>query len=121
MIFHPTELGGAWVIEPKRHADERGFFARTFAPEEFAARGLDPRVAQCAVAFNRQRGTLRGLHYQAAPHGQAKLVRCTQGTIWDVVVDLRRDRPPNGASRRSSCPPTTGCNCTSRRASRTAI
>lgn len=93
MIFHPTELAGAFVVEPERHSDERGFFARTFAPEDFAARGLDPRVAQVAVAFNQRRGTLRGLHYQAAPHAQAKLVRCTAGAVWDVIVDLRPGSP----------------------------
>lgn len=96
MIFHATELAGAFVIEPERHSDERGFFARTFAPEDFLAHGLDPRVAQVALAFNQRRGTLRGLHYQEAPHAQAKLVRCTQGAIWDVIVDLR----PGSATER---------------------
>lgn len=77
----------------KRLEDERGFFARSFCQNEFADQGLDPRLAQCNVSYNAKRGTLRGLHFQAAPHGEAKLVRCTQGTIWDVMVDLRRDSP----------------------------
>ncbi len=89
----PTALPGAWLIEPEPLADERGFFARTFCAEEFRAHGLDPAVAQCSVSYNRQRGTLRGMHYQASPHGEAKLVRCTRGAIFDVIVDLRPDSP----------------------------
>jgi dTDP-4-dehydrorhamnose 3,5-epimerase len=85
----PTPLSGAFVIELERLEDERGFFARSFCQEEFRAHGLDPVVAQCNVSFNRKRGTLRGLHYQAEPHAEAKLVRCTRGAIWDVIVDLR--------------------------------
>ena len=91
LIFSPTPLAGAYVIELKRIEDERGFFARSFCQKEFAEHGLDPHLAQCNVSFNSRRGTLRGLHYQAAPHGEAKLVRCTQGAIWDVMVDLRHD------------------------------
>jgi len=82
-------LGGAFLIEPERHEDERGFFARTFCSTEFAAHGLNPAVAQCSVSYNRRRGTLRGLHYQAAPHAEDKLVRCTAGAVFDVIVDLR--------------------------------
>ncbi len=93
MIFRETEIPGAFLVEPARVQDERGFFARLFTPEEFAARGLDPRVAQVALSHNRRRGTLRGLHYQAAPHAQAKLVRCTRGVVWDVIVDLRPGSP----------------------------
>jgi dTDP-4-dehydrorhamnose 3,5-epimerase len=93
VIFRETEVPGAFLIEPARVQDERGFFARLFTPEEFAARGLDARVAQVALSHNRQRGTLRGLHYQAAPHAQAKLVRCTRGAVWDVIVDLRPASP----------------------------
>ncbi len=89
MIFHETELLGAWVIEPERFEDERGFFARTFCREELAAHGLESEVAQCNVSYNRRRGTLRGMHYQAAPAAEAKLVRCTRGVIFDAVVDLR--------------------------------
>ena len=89
MIFASTPLVGAFVVELKRIEDERGFFARSFCQREFAEQGLDTRLAQCNVSFNSKRGTLRGLHYQVPPHGEAKLVRCTQGAIWDVMVDLR--------------------------------
>jgi dTDP-4-dehydrorhamnose 3,5-epimerase len=89
MIFKDTGIDGVWVIEPERHEDERGFFARTWDPQEFAERGLNPDLAQCSLSFNRARGTLRGLHYQAAPQEEAKLVRCTAGAIFDVAVDLR--------------------------------
>jgi dTDP-4-dehydrorhamnose 3,5-epimerase len=81
------------VIDLERVADDRGFFARSFCREEFAAHGLEAEVAQCSISFNRHRGTLRGLHYQAAPHAEAKLVRCSAGAIWDVVVDLRPGSP----------------------------
>lgn len=93
MLFSETPVDGVFVVEPDRIEDERGFFARTFATDEFAERGLDPRVAQCSTSFNATAGTLRGLHYQAAPHREAKLVRCTRGTIYDVAVDLRADSP----------------------------
>ena len=90
MKFLPTPLAGAYLIELEQLDDERGFFARSFCQNEFKAHGLDPVVAQCNVSFNRKRGTLRGLHYQAAPHAEAKLVRCTRGAVWDVIVDLRK-------------------------------
>ena len=93
MILRPTKLAGAVVAEPEPLADERGFFARTFSRDEFAAAGLDGDVAQCSVSFNAAAGTLRGLHYQAAPHAESKLVRCTQGAIYDVIVDLRPESP----------------------------
>jgi dTDP-4-dehydrorhamnose 3,5-epimerase len=93
LIFKETPLAGAFVIEPERIEDERGFFATEFAVEEFGARGLDPRVAQTAVSFNKLRGTLRGMHYQADPHGQAKLIRCLNGSVYDVIIDLRRHSP----------------------------
>jgi dTDP-4-dehydrorhamnose 3,5-epimerase len=89
MIFRKTAIHGAWVIEPERLEDERGFFARTWDLAEFAKRGLNPQLAQCSISYNRARGTLRGLHYQAAPYEEAKLVRCTAGAIFDVAVDLR--------------------------------
>lgn len=89
MKFAPTPLAGAQVIELERMEDERGFFARSFCEEEFRRHGLDPAVAQCNVSWNRRRGTLRGLHFQAAPHEEAKVVRCTRGAMWDVIVDLR--------------------------------
>ncbi|MGZ4177154.1 MAG: dTDP-4-dehydrorhamnose 3,5-epimerase [Solirubrobacteraceae bacterium] len=91
MIFTETPIAGAYVIEPEPAGDERGLFARTFDAEEFARRGMDGRVSQCNTSFNPLAGTLRGLHYQAAPHGEAKLVRCTRGAIYDVAVDLRPD------------------------------
>lgn len=91
MNFQETELAGAFVIDPERLADERGFFARSFCADEFAARGLDPRCAQCNISYNARRGTVRGMHYQRSPHEEAKLVRCTAGAILDVIVDLRRD------------------------------
>ena len=92
MIFIETELPGCFVVEPERHDDERGFFARTFAADEFERRGLNSCVSQASVSFNGPSGTLRGLHYQAAPHAEAKLVRCTRGRIFDVAVDLRHRR-----------------------------
>jgi dTDP-4-dehydrorhamnose 3,5-epimerase len=86
-----TVLKGAFIIEPERIEDERGFFARTFCRREFEARGLDPNLVQCSVSYNRRRGTLRGMHYQVLPHQEAKLVSCLRGAIYDVIVDLRRD------------------------------
>ena len=93
MRFSETSVAGALVVEPDRFEDERGFFARTFSSAEFAARGLDVRVDQCSTSFNARAGTLRGLHYQEAPHAEAKLVRCTRGAIYDVALDLRPDSP----------------------------
>ena len=93
MKFHPTPLKGAVVVELARIEDGRGFFARSFCQEEFRAHGLSPVVAQCNVSWNRRKGTLRGLHFQAKPHDEAKLVRCTRGAVWDVIVDLRDDSP----------------------------
>jgi dTDP-4-dehydrorhamnose 3,5-epimerase len=91
MIFRETVIGGVVVVEPEPHEDERGFFARTWDAEEFDRRGLNGRLVQCSISFNRLRGTLRGMHYQAAPHQEAKLVRCTSGSIFDVAVDLRTE------------------------------
>jgi dTDP-4-dehydrorhamnose 3,5-epimerase len=91
--FVPTTLAGAYVIEQERHADERGFFARTWCAQEFREHGLEPSLAQCSVSFNHRRGTLRGLHYQVPPFAEAKLVRCTRGALYDVAVDLRPDSP----------------------------
>jgi dTDP-4-dehydrorhamnose 3,5-epimerase len=86
----PTPLAGAFVVELSPLRDERGHFARTFDAAAFAEAGLDARIAQCNTSFNASAGTLRGLHYQAEPHGEGKLVRCTRGAVWDVAVDLRR-------------------------------
>jgi dTDP-4-dehydrorhamnose 3,5-epimerase len=91
MRFIQTPLVGAWIIEPDRLSDDRGWFARTFDAHEFEARGLNPTVVQCNASFNARRGTLRGMHYQAEPHGETKLVRCVRGAIFDVAVDLRPD------------------------------
>lgn len=93
MIFEEAPLPGAWVVRLEQLHDERGYFARTFAADEFQRRGLDPGVVQCSISFNPRRGTLRGLHYQADPHGECKLIRCTRGGVYDVLVDLRRDSP----------------------------
>lgn len=92
MIFRPTDLTGCYVIEPERHVDDRGFFARTFDADEFLSRSLNPNVSQVSVSFNAMAGTLRGLHYQRPPHEEAKLVRCTRGRIFDVAVDLAARR-----------------------------
>jgi dTDP-4-dehydrorhamnose 3,5-epimerase len=91
MRFIETPLAGAWEIEPERLVDDRGWFARTFDVEEFEARGLNPAVIQCNASFNDRRDTLRGMHYQAEPDGEAKLVRCVRGEIFDVALDLRPD------------------------------
>ena len=93
MIFVETPLQGAYVIEIEKHEDERGFFARSWCAREFDAHGLDHHLVQCNVSFNRLKGTLRGLHYQIPPHAEVKLVRCTKGSLFDVVVDLRKDSP----------------------------
>ena len=89
MRFIETRLRGALIVEPERLADERGFFALTWSSAEFEERGLNPHLVQCNLSFNARRGTLRGMHYQAAPHAQAKLVRCTAGAVFDCIIDLR--------------------------------
>ena len=93
MHFLETRLQGAYIIEPERKEDQRGFFARVFCVEEFGAQGLETKLVQCSISFNRQRGTLRGMHYQAAPHEEVRLVRCTMGAVYDVVLDLRPASP----------------------------
>jgi dTDP-4-dehydrorhamnose 3,5-epimerase len=93
MRFMQTPLPGVWILELEEIEDERGWFARTFDEQEFRARGLNPDVVQCNASFNARRGTLRGMHYQAEPHGESKLVRCVRGAIFDVAVDLRPDSP----------------------------
>lgn len=91
MIFSPTPIPSAFLIEIEPHGDERGFFARTVCVEEFARHGLNGQFAQQSVSWNSRRGTLRGLHYQVAPYEEIKLVRVTKGAIFDVILDLRRD------------------------------
>jgi dTDP-4-dehydrorhamnose 3,5-epimerase len=93
MIFIETALEGAFIIEPEKLEDERGFFARIWCQQEFAARGLNPQLVQCNISFNRRKGTLRGMHYQAKPCEEARLIRCTRGAIYDVIIDLRLDSP----------------------------
>lgn len=89
MIFTETPLKGAYIIDPERLMDERGFFARTWCRQEFAQHGIHAEFVQCNISYNHRKGTLRGMHYQAAPHAEEKLVRCTAGLIHDVIVDLR--------------------------------
>ncbi len=93
MLFRETPLAGAYVVEAEPMEDERGFFARMWCEREFRERGLCDRFVQCNLSYNRRRGTLRGMHYQADPHGEIKLVRCVRGSIHDVIVDLRPDSP----------------------------
>jgi len=93
MKFAPTKISGVSLVQLECHADERGHFARTWCEKEFAAAGLNPHISQCSTSFNLKRGTLRGLHFQIAPHAEDKLVRCTRGAIFDVAVDLRPGSP----------------------------
>ena len=93
MIFTETELPGAYAIEIERREDERGFFARAWCEEEFRALGLTTRFVQCNISWTRRRGTVRGLHFQVSPHQEVKLVRCTRGVIYDVIIDLRPNSP----------------------------
>jgi dTDP-4-dehydrorhamnose 3,5-epimerase len=93
MIFKETSLKGAFIIDLERLKDERGFFARSWCQKEFETHGLNPRLVQCNVSFNKKKGTLRGMHFQVAPYEEAKLVRCTMGAIYDVIIDLRTDSP----------------------------
>lgn len=96
MIFRETKLRGAYVIEPERRADDRGFFARTWCRQEFQAHGIEDAFVQRHLSVNPVRGTLRGLHYQEAPYEEGKLMQCTRGAIFDVLVDLRHDSPTFG-------------------------
>jgi dTDP-4-dehydrorhamnose 3,5-epimerase len=93
MRFIETELKGAFIVEPELIRDERGFFARTWCKKEFEQQGLLVDLVQCNISFNRREGTLRGMHFQAAPFEEARLVRCTRGAIYDVIIDLRPDCP----------------------------
>lgn len=93
MQFTPTIFSDARLIVPQRFVDERGFFARTWCRHEFEAHGLEVNIAQCGIAYNAKKGTLRGLHFQAPPHEEVKLVRCTAGAVYDVILDLRPGSP----------------------------
>ena len=91
LIFTEIQLSGAFLVEPQRHEDERGFFARSWCKREFKKHGLNSELVQCNISFNLKKGTLRGMHYQEPPHEETKLVRCTKGAIYDVIIDLRAD------------------------------
>jgi dTDP-4-dehydrorhamnose 3,5-epimerase len=93
MTFAPLEIGGVWLVDADVFPDDRGAFARAWMPDEFRARGLDTAIAQCSLTSNHRRGTLRGLHYQAAPFDEVKLIRAVRGAIFDVAVDLRPESP----------------------------
>jgi len=93
IIFRETKLKGAFVIEPEKFPDDRGFLARSFSLTEFEEHGLDPHMAECNISFSKKQYTLRGMHFQKDEHAQAKLVRCTKGSVFDVIIDLRPDSP----------------------------
>ena len=93
MRFTETKLKGAFILDLEMREDSRGFFARSFCQKEFESHGLKPMVAQCNLSFNHKKGTMRGMHYQVPPAAETKLVRCTRGAIYDVIVDLRPDSP----------------------------
>lgn len=93
MKFNKTTIKGLYIIEPELLEDERGFFARTFCQKEFEANGLNTRLVQCSISYNKRKGTLRGMHYQIAPMAEARLVRCTRGAIYDVIIDMRQKSP----------------------------
>lgn len=93
MVFTPIKLNGSFIIDLEKHGDERGFFARAWCQKEFAVHGLNENIVQCNVSYNKQKGTIRGLHYQIKPYEEAKLVRCMKGAISDVIVDLRPSSP----------------------------
>lgn len=93
MLFHETKLAGAYVIDTERRRDERGFFTRTWCRQEFGDLGLELDFVQQNLSVNPVRGTLRGMHYQASPHGEAKLIRCSRGAILDVIIDVRPSSP----------------------------
>lgn len=93
MVFLGTKLPGVFEIRIEPRHDERGFFARTWCKQEFESQGLNSKLVQCSMSFSRRKGTLRGLHYQIAPHEEVKLIHCSRGAIYDVVLDLRRESP----------------------------
>ena len=118
--FRQTSLPDAILIGLEPHEDERGFFARIYCAREFAAAGLPTSWPQCNLSRNVRAATLRGMHYNAAPHHEAKVVRCVSGAVWDAIVDLRPGFPPGFAGSASSCRPRPATPSTFRRASRTA-
>lgn len=96
MEFTETEIKGAFVVRLKKIEDHRGYFARGWCQDEFAKHGLNPNVLQLNTGYSHRKGTLRGMHYQSAPHAEAKFIRCTRGAIYDVIIDLRPDSPTHG-------------------------
>ena len=120
MIFTSTNLSDAVIIDLDRKQDERGFFARSWCREEFAANGLNPNLVQCNVSFNKRAGTLRGMHYQIRPNEEAKLVRCTAGALHDVIVDLRPRPLPTFVTLPLNSRPKIGERCIFRKGSLTA-
>ncbi len=109
MIFTPARLRGLQLLAMERHEDERGWFARSWCARELAAHGLEARLAQVSLSFNRRRGTLRGMHYQRPPHAEAKLVRCIRGAIWDVALDLRPESSTRGQWQAFELSAENGC------------
>jgi dTDP-4-dehydrorhamnose 3,5-epimerase len=93
MIFQALALAGAYIIEIAKMGDERGFFARSYCTDVFLAHGLEPVREQCDISYNMRHGTVRGMHYQEQPHAEAKLVRCTRGALFDVIIDVRPESP----------------------------
>jgi dTDP-4-dehydrorhamnose 3,5-epimerase len=93
VIFTPTALAGAYIIDPQPLQDHRGFFARTWCRKEYEAHGLDARIAQCSISYNARKGTLRGMHFQKPPQEEIKVVCCTRGALYDVIIDLRAESP----------------------------
>src|SRR2546425_10286211 len=102
MIFIETKLKGAFILDVDRREDNRGFFARVFCQREFAEHGLKPLIAQANIAFNKKKGTVRGMHFQFPPAAETKLVRCTRGAILDIIVDLRPESPDRKSTRLNS-------------------
>jgi dTDP-4-dehydrorhamnose 3,5-epimerase len=109
MQFHATTLDGAWLVHLQYARDSRGFFARTFCVEEFAAHGLETNYPQHSISFSARKGTLRGMHYQRKPHSEVKLVRCLNGAIWDVIIDIRPDSPTYRRWQGFELSNTNGC------------
>ena len=96
LIFTQTEIDGLFVIEPEKFEDIRGYFVRTYCADEFTKHGLDPEISQCSLSYNKHSGTVRGLHYQAEPYAEVKVVRCLKGRVFDVAVDIRPNSPTRG-------------------------
>ena len=96
MIFEPLDLDGAYLIKPELHEDERGYFARSFCKNEFQEQGLVNEFVQCNISFNKREGTLRGMHFQKAPYEETKLIQCTHGSIYDVIIDIRENSHTQG-------------------------